>query len=157
MKFTSLQLQQLLVQLKSWPTDSRFAQFIIVLSSTSTALSLPTNAGDLRSHFVTVNDLNDAEVQEFLQSRFPNISKGTIKQVHRRVGNRICHLQEVALITEALTQETPSDRGLIEVSDRYADKKQGEYTAGLNFFLQSVRSVTIPPPSLFEAVILQKE
>ena len=155
MKFTSLQLQQLLVQLKSWGTDSRFAQFIIVLSSASTALGLPTNAGDLRSHFVAVNDLNDAEVQEFLQSRFPNISKGTIKQVHRRVGNRILHLQEVALITEALTQENPSDRDLIEVSDRYTDKKQGEYTAGLNFFLQ--RSVTIPPPSLFETVILQKE
>ena len=61
----------------------------------------------------------------------------------------------MALITEALTQENPSDRDLIEVSDRYADKKQGEYTAGVNFFLQ--RSVTIPPPSLFETVILQKE
>ena len=61
----------------------------------------------------------------------------------------------MALITEALTRENPSDRDLIEVSDRYADKKQGEYTAGLNFFLQ--RSVTIPPSSLFETVILQKE
>ena len=61
-KFTSLQLQQLLVQLKLWGADSRFAQFIIVLSSAYTALGV----GDLRSHFVCVND---AEVQEFLQSK----------------------------------------------------------------------------------------
>ena len=115
-KFTSLQLQQLLVQLKLWGADSRFEQFIIVLSSAYTALCV----GDLRSHFVRVNDLNDAEVQEFLQSRFPNISKGTIKPVHRQVGNRILHLQEVASIMEALTQKKPTDRNLIEVSDRYA-------------------------------------
>ena len=150
-KFTSLQLHQLLVQLKLWSADSRFAQFIIVLSQAYTALGV----GDLRSRFVRVNDLNDAEVQEFLQSRFPNISKGTIKQVHRRVGNRILHLQEVASITEALTQKKPTDRDLIEVSDRYADKKQREYTARLNIFLE--KFATIPPPSLFETVILQKE
>ena len=112
-KFTSLQLQQLLVQLKSWGTDSRLAQFIAVLSSAYTALGLTTSVGELRSHFVPVNDLNDAEVQEFLQSRFPNISKGAIKQVHRRVGNRILHLQEVAAITEALTQKKSTDRDLI--------------------------------------------
>ena len=102
-----------------------------------------------------VNDLNDAEVQELLQSRFPNISKGAIKQVHRRVGNRILHLEEVAAITEALTLKKPTDRDLIEISDRYADKKQREHTGGLNFFLENFE--TSPPASLFETVILQKE
>ena len=61
-KFTSLQLQELLVQLKLWGAYSRSAQFIIVLSSAYTALGV----GDLRSHLVRIND---AEVQEFLQSK----------------------------------------------------------------------------------------
>ena len=74
-KFVSLQLQQLLVQLKSWGTDSRLAQFIVVLSSAYTALGLTTSIGKLRSHSVPVNDLNDAEVQEFLQSRFQTYQK----------------------------------------------------------------------------------
>ena len=65
------------------------------------------------------------------------------------------HLQEVASITEALTQKKPTDRDLIEVSDRYADEKQREYTARLNILLE--KFATIPPPSLFETVILQKE
>ena len=86
--------------------------------------------------------------------KIPNISKGTIKQVHRRVGNRTLHLQEVASITEVLIQKKPTGRDLIEVSNWYADEKQREYTAGLNFFLEKFG--TIPPPSLFETVILQK-
>ena len=118
-----------------------------------TALSLTTNAGDLRSCFLHVNDLNDAEVQEFLKSRFQNISEGTIQHVHRRVGNRILHLQEVASKTEALKKE-PTDRDLIKLSDEYADTKQRAYTAGLNFFLEEF--TTIPPPSLFETVIQEQ-
>ena len=57
--------------------------------------------------------------------------------------------------TEALEKEsTPSDRDLIELSDQYADTKQEEYTAELDFFLEEF--TTIPPPSLFEAVIQEQ-
>ena len=68
-KFTVSQLQQLLVQLKAWGSDTRLAQFIIVLSSACTALGLTGSISELRSQFVPVTDQN-GEVQEFLESRF---------------------------------------------------------------------------------------
>ena len=154
-KFTALQLQQLLVQLKSWGSDSRLAQFVIVLSSAYTALGLTTSIGELRSQFVPVTDLKDAEVQEFLQSRFPNLSKGVIEKVRNRVGNRILHLVEVAVKTETLTQKKPTERDLLLIADQYARIKQREHTAGLNFFLENFE--TLPPASLFETILLQKE
>ena len=154
-KFTTLQLQQLLLQLKSWGTDYRLAQFIIVLSSAYTALGLTTSVGELWSQFVPVTDLKDAEVQEFLQSRFPNLSKGVIEKVRKRVGNRILHLVEVAVKTETLTQKKQTERDLLVIADRYAANKQREHTAGLNFFLEKFK--TMPSASLFETILLQKE
>ena len=136
-KFSGPQLQQLLVQLKSWGSDSKLAQFIIVLSSAYTALGLTTSIGELRSQFVPVADLNDAEVEEFLQSKFPNVSKGTIDHICKRVGNRILNLQEVTVITEALTQKNPTERDLLVITDQYADKKEIEHTGALNFFLDN--------------------
>ena len=83
-----------------------------MLSSAYTALGLTGSVSELRSQFsVPVTDQNDAE--EFLDSRFTNPSKGVIEHVHKCVGNRILHLQEVAVITETLTQKKPTERDLL--------------------------------------------
>ena len=65
------------------------------------ALSLTTAS---RSQLVHVTDLNNAQVREFLESKCTNLSKHAIEHVRKPVGNRILHLQEVAVIMKVLTQ-----------------------------------------------------
>ena len=126
-----------------------------MLSSAYTALGLTTSIGELRSQFVPVADLSDTEVEEFLRSKFPNVSKGTIDHIFERVGNRILNLQEVTVITEALTQKNPTERDLLVITDRYADQKEIEHTGALNFFLENFAK--IPRPQLFKMVLENKE
>ena len=71
------------------------------------------------------------------------------------MGNRILHLQEVAVITEALTQKKPTERDLLVIANRYVDEKQIEHTGTLGFFLENFK--TVPPASLFEKILLLKE
>ena len=150
-KFPPEELQQLLVQLKSWGDDSRLAQFILVLSSANTALGLTISASNLRTRYLFVDDLNEEEVKEFLRSKFPNISESTIQHVHTRVGNRILHLKEVASGIKEADIKEPTDSDLMKFSDEYAKEADKENFAGLNLFLENCK--TIPPPSLFEAVL----
>ena len=53
------------------------------------------------------------------------------------------NLQEVTVITEALTQKNPTERDLLVITDRCADQKEIEHTGALNFFLENFAKTII--------------
>ena len=128
-RFKAKQLETVLLQLKTWGADLKLVHFVIVLSSSFTALGLKIGHTQLRAQYACVGDLSDRQARTYLKERVQNLSEDVVDRICKQIGFRILDLHKlsVLLIREATRNPEASDSDFLQLINAYAKKLHEDY------------------------------
>lgn len=124
-------LQVILTRLKEWGDDAKLMKSVVVLSSTRAAMTLNIGLNSLRVVCVSIPDLTEDEVQQFVMQMLSKYKDKRVAEVVEKnyllVGNRLSELHELATKVEHCASLEKAESKIHE----FVQKQRKRYVSSL--------------------------
>ena len=143
-KCTPQDLQELLLDLKNWSHDCKYAKFVVVMSQSRTLYGLNIGLSELRCSCYIVDDLGEGEAEEFLKESFSLILEipemnvdDLVNSTLPKVGCRLLHLHELTKELDIFRPNTVEK--LKKVLDNFVQRKIRQSAIAITSFVESAK------------------